>query len=285
MKNNKKLFVLFFSIILLLSINTVVAEDSNIEKNSQDEGIVSETKDTYTISYFDKKVGGNVLKNTKLAKNIPKSKLSKKIVTMSKKGSVILKFGDGKGPKILLCAGIHGNEVAANIATLKFLEKIKKKKIKGTLYVIPFIIPKDTEINSRSWYFAKKKIWVDPNEVSHISGTPGNKIVKFAKKNNIKFIIDIHTGGSLSNYKKGFVFANKNPVQKKETKWLTYIKKTINPMIQYNIPKKGYIRQYSAIKGINTITFEVERDKGSVSKWAKIQYNMLIKACRYFKIY
>lgn len=232
-----------------------------------------------------KVLGGNVLKNNKISKNIPKTNLSKKIVSMSKKGSVILKFGDGNGSKLLLCAGIHGNEVASNIATLKFIEKIKNKKIKGTLYVIPFIIPKDTAINSRAWYFSKKKTWVDPNEVAHISGTPGNKIVKFAKKNNIKYIIDIHTGGGISSYKKGFVYANKKPVRKVETKWLKYIKTTVNPVIKYNNPKKGYMRYYSMTNGISTLTFEVERDKGSVSYWAKVEYKMLINACNFFKLF
>ncbi|MEA4956536.1 hypothetical protein SDC9_07671 [bioreactor metagenome] len=204
---------------------------------------------------------------------------------MSKKGSVILKFGNGKGPKLLLCAGIHGNEVSANIATLKFIEKIKNKKINGTLYIIPFTIPKDTSINSRWWYYSKKKDWVDPNEVAHITGTPGNKIVKFAKKNNIKYIIDIHTGGGISSYKNGFIYANKNPVRQGEVKWLNYIKKAIKPMVKYNNPKKGYTRYYSKLNNISTLTFEVERDQGSVSKWSKIEYKMLLYACKYFKFF
>lgn len=261
----------------MISISVVSAE-SNINEDIK-------SNSSYTIDYFDKTLGGNVLKNSKILKNMPDSPLSKKIVSMTKKGSVILKFGNGNGPKILLCAGIHGDESAANIATLKFLESIKDKEIKGTIYVIPFIIPKDTAINRRTWYYPNKGHNVDPNLYSNVPRTPGYKLVQFAKKNNIKFIIDIHSGGDLANYKNGFVFANKNPTTKEETKWVKYIKKNINPSIIYNIPKKGFLRGYSKINKINAITFEVERDRGSVSYWAKIQYKMLIGACKYFNLF
>ena len=249
--------------------------------------IADDTKSNseYTIDYFDKNLGGNVLKNSKISKNMPDSNLSKKIVSMTKKGSVILKFGDGNGPKVLLCAGIHGDESAANIATLRFIETIKNKKIKGTIYVIPFTIPKDTAINSRTWYNPKKGYSVDPNRFSNVPGSPGYKIVQFAKKNNIKYIIDIHSGKNLANYKNGFIFANKNPTSKEETKWLNYIKKSLNPGIIYNVPGKGYTRAYSKTNNINAITFEVEKDKGSVSQWAKVQYKMLITACKYFNLF
>ncbi len=302
-------FVVLLSLLVLLSMNTIVAASNttstistasinssskstntvstnvSIDKKVADKSVVVKGGNSYSISYFDKTVGGNVLKNGRIAKNMPKASLSRKIVSMTKKGSVVLKFGDGGGPKLLMCAGIHGNEVSANIATLKFIEKIANKKICGSLYVIPFIIPRDTEINSRAWYYSKKKTWVDPNEVAHISGTPGNKIVKFALKNNISYILDIHTGGGIASYKKGFVYANEEPVKKGETKWLNYVKKAVNPVVKYNVPKKGYIRYYSKLKGISTLTFEVERDIGAVSYWSKVEYNMLIHACKYFKFF
>ena len=282
MKNNKILLLLFTLTVLILNIIISGANATNQTiPNTHDHT----TGQSYNINYFDKDVGGNVLNNSKISKNILNSPLSKKIVSMSKKGSVILKFGNEKGPKILLCAGIHGNEVAANLATLKFLEKIKNKKIKGTIYVIPFIIPKDTASNSRSWYYSMKRCRVDPNRVANAPGTPGYKIVQFARKNNIKFVIDIHSGSGLVRHKKGLVFASKRIVSAAETNWIKYIKKTLNPKISYTIPYKGSIQDCSQSNNINTITFEVEKDKCSVSHWAKIEYNMIITACKYLKLF
>jgi predicted deacylase len=243
-----------------------------------------EKPSSYSINYFDKNVGGDVLKNFKISKNMPKSTLSKKIVSMVKKGSVILKFGNDNGSKILVCAGIHGDESAANLATLKFLETIKDKKIEGTIYVIPFIIPKSTSINKRSWYNPYKKYNVDPNRCANVPGTPGYKIVQFAKENNISYIIDVHSGGGLTNYKNGLVIGNK-PRYGEEINWLKYIKKTTNSKIAYSILDKEYMRCYAKINNINTITLEVERDKGSISKWTKIEYRMLVNACKYFNLF
>ena len=295
----KKMIYIFLISFFILSISAVSAESDILDDTTLGTTLDSTTdadfdtamdtsttpnNHSYSIKYFDKSVGGNVLKNSKISKNMPKSTLSQKIVSMAKKGSVILKFGNGKGKKIVLCAGIHGNENAANIAALKFIETIKNKKIKGTIYVIPFIIPKDTAINNRT-YHSPQKGYVDPNRISNVPGSPGYKIIQFAKKNNIKFLIDIHTGGDLANHKNGHVFANKKPTSIEETKWLKYIEKNMKPSIKKDTAPKGYIRGYSKANNINVVTFEVERDKGSVSHWANVEYKMLINACKYFKLF
>jgi predicted deacylase len=214
---------------------------------------------------------------------MPKTNLSKKIVSMCKNGSVIIKIGKGK-PKLLITAGIHGSEPGANIATLRFIEKIKNKKINGSIYIIPFFIPKDTSVNKRVWYNPKTKSAADPNRISNKVGTPGYNVVQFAKKNNITSIIDVHTGHGLSGYKNGFIFTNKNPT-KKEKQWIKYIKKSVNPYIQYNSPQNGMIRSYSRNNGIDTITLEVEGVKGSFPYWANVEYKMLYQASKFFKIF
>jgi predicted deacylase len=60
---------------------------------------------------------------------------------MSKKGSVILKFGKDN-PPILIYAGIHGDEIASNIATVRLIESLKNKKINCLIHIIPFTILK-----------------------------------------------------------------------------------------------------------------------------------------------
>lgn len=167
---------------------------------------------------------------------------------------------------------------------MKFIENIKNKKINGSIYIIPFVIPKDTALNKRSWYNPKTKISADPNRISNKVGTPGYKIVQFAKKNNITSIIDVHTGDGLSGYKKGFIFTSKNPT-KKGKQWISYIKKNVNPYTQYNVPNKGMIRGYSRSNGIDTITLEVKRIKSSFSNWVNVEYKMLVSATKFFKLF
>ena len=273
----KKLFLIFLIIAIIVSMMSIVSA-------TDIKDITSKSVASYDIKYFDKNVAGDVLKNSKISKNLPNSTLSKKIASMTKNGSVILKFGDGNGSKILICAGIHGDESAANIATLRLIENIKDKKIKGTIYVIPFIIPKSTAINKRSWYNPHNGSNVDPNRCVNVPGTPGYKIVQFAKKNNIEFIIDVHSGGGMSKYKKGLVIANK-PSKREEKDWISYIKKNANPQIVYSFPDERYMQGYSKANNITAITLEVEKDKGSISQWAKIEYNMLINACKYFNLF
>ena len=283
--NKRKLYLLLLTcLITILTINMV--NTVNAVTNSDDFKYSNGKHDSslnYTISYFDKTVGGDVLKNPRISKNIPNTTLSQKIIKMTNKGSVILKFGKSN-PKILVCAGIHGNESAANIATLKLIESLKNKKIKGSIYIIPFVIPGSTAINSRYWYKDNKKY--DPNRITNIPGSPGYKIIKFARKNKINYIIEVHSGGFISHYKRGFIYANKYPTNKKEAQWIKYIKKTVNPKINYtNIPPKGYFRAYARANRISAISFEVERDIGTISHWADVELKMLHYGLKYFKLY
>jgi len=168
----------------------------------------------YSISTFDKSVGGNVLANSAIKKDIPRTSLSNQIFQMIKKGSVILKFGNGHGPKLLISVGIHGNEPQANIAAMKYMEYIKNKNFNGTIYIIPFDIPKDTALNTRYYN------GLDPNRIANIKGTPSWKIVQFARNNGINYLIDVHSGGGVG--KNGFIYHNLAST-KIEKKWISYI--------------------------------------------------------------
>ncbi|MBM4241866.1 MAG: hypothetical protein FJ150_09445, partial [Euryarchaeota archaeon] len=104
---------------------------------------------TYTISILDTNVAGDVLQNWEINTYIDKTALANEIFEKLKQGSVVLQFGDGTGNKLMIWAGIHGNEEEANVATMRYLEYIKDLNFAGTVYLVPFAIPKDTAINSR----------------------------------------------------------------------------------------------------------------------------------------
>lgn len=131
--------------------------------------------------------GGDLRKNSVINKNLPKSKITTQVVNAAKKGTPIIKFGNGEGPKTLIVAGVHGNELSSQIAAMKLINYLdKKKNIKGTIYVIPFVAPKATSKNQR--FFNGKNL----NTISHKKGSITNKIVLFAKENNITTVGDFH---------------------------------------------------------------------------------------------
>jgi len=227
----------------------------------------------YNITIFDPTVGGNVLLNPSINKYIPKTNFSNQIFQMTKYGSVIIKMGNGKGPKLLISVGIHGNEPQANIAIMKYLELIKDKQINGTLYIIPFDIPKDTALNTRYYN------GLDPNRIANIKGTPSYKIVQFARANGIKYILDVHSGGGVG--KNGYIYVNKYSTTI-ENKWVSYIKsKTYAASGVDSADNAGMIRVAAHSYGINSITLETERDSAPVLTAAIAEYRMIVAATHY----
>ena len=224
---------------------------------------------------FDHKIGGDVTRNSQINKCIPKTDFAKTIFSLEKMGSVLLKFGDGHGPTLLISAGIHGNETAANVGIMKYLEYIKDKNIHGTLYIIPFAIPLDTELNTR---FYKG---IDPNRIANVKGSPAWKIVHFAQNKGIKYILDVHTGGEVTP--EGYLYLNPSTTGSKEDKWASYMAHMSGCTKKEQPLQKGMLRTEAYNLGINTITLEVERDNMDVSLAAETELKMIRAACRYFR--
>ena len=264
---------MMFSISLLflfsLSGSYAATANSTVNNNSS----VNTSQSTYNISYFDKTVGGNVLNNTVINEDIPKNNLSDTIFNMTRNGSVILKFGNGLGPKILISVGVHGNEPQANIAGMMYLEFIQDKQFNGTLYIIPFDIPQDTAQDTR--YYDG----LDPNRIANINGTSSWKIVQFARDNGIQYFIDIHSGGGVGP--NGFIYVNQNATAA-EKNWVNYIVSKTNCGTGLDAADgPGMIRDAAHSYGINSITLETERDTAPVMTAAMAEFKMLLAAVTY----
>lgn len=227
-----------------------------------------------TFIKFDKNVGGDVTKNSQINNLIPKTSFSKTIFRLEKTGSWILKFGNGKGPKLLVSTGIHGNEPEPNIAIMKYMEYIKDKTINGTLYIIPFDIPKDTALNTR-YYYGK-----DPNRIANLIGTPGWNIIHFARINGIHNLLDLHSGGGVAS--NGILYVNPSNTSSSEYKWTHYVQTISGCNSRVQSLKTGMIRAQSYKYGINTITMEVDRDTISTSAAAATEFKMINAALRFF---
>ena|GEM_PF-2518096 len=228
---------------------------------------------TYII--FDKHVAGDVLKNREINSYIPKTSFAKTIFRLEQSGSVMLKFGNGNGPKVLISAGIHGNETEANIAIMKYLEFIKDKSFKGTLYVIPFDIPIDTAKNTR-FYNGK-----DPNRIANIVGSPGWNIINFAHKNGISYLLDVHSGGDVTS--RGLLNVNSGTSHSPEVKWAKYITSISGCTSRVQPLETGMVRAQAFKYKINTITMEVERDTASTIVSAATEFKMIKAAMKFFK--
>jgi hypothetical protein len=251
--------------------NSVV--ESNKKNNNGYSSRIKVVGPTYII--FNKNVGGDVLKNHDIYKYIPKTSFAKTIFRMEKSGSVMLKFGNGIGPKVLISAGIHGNETEANIAIMKYLEYIKDKSIKGTLYIIPFDIPVDTAKNTR-FYNGQ-----DPNRIANVVGSPGWNIVHFAHANGVKYLLDVHSGGEVTS--KGLLNINSGTSNSQEVKWAHYITSTSGCVSRVQPLETGMVRAESFKYKISTITMEVERDTASTIVSAETEFKMIKAAMKFFK--
>lgn len=280
-RNSNTVLIIFsiIAILFFLLIPGCYATDSNSNNSSvyapSTATYASAATPNYTISILDNSVGGNVLANPEISQNIPRTDLSNQIFDMTKQGSVVLKFGDDNGPKLLILAGIHGSEEEPNIAVMKYLEYIKDQSFNGTLYVIPFSIPCDTALNQRDYKGQ------DPNRVANISGTPGWKIVKFAQNEGINYLLDVHSGSGV--YLEGLIYVNSPQTRTiEENNWISYIKSQTGCYTMVNSADSlGMIRSFANSNGINSITLEVEINTIPTMTAVETEFKLIKAAAHY----
>ena len=149
-------------------------------------------KNTYTvknkISMTILKWGnkGDVSKIKLIKKNMPNNKWVKLAVKATKKGNPLLTIQGGKGKKVFITAGVHGNELSSQVAVMKLIAHLSKTPIKGTVYIIPFV-------NIKAISHKVRHTGTDYNRVAHKSGTISNKIVKLVAKLGCDAYGDFHT--------------------------------------------------------------------------------------------
>lgn len=254
------LSILFLTVIMLsLGVSSAVTLDN---------------ASSMSLQLLDKNVHGNVMKNPAIKKYLSNTYSNREMVTKLKQGSVVYRLGNGKGKTILICGGIHGNEPQGPLAVTKFMNYLKKKKINGTVYIVPFAIPIDTEKNSRCYVRSSKHY--DPNRESNVAGTPVNKILKFALAHKVDYIIDVHSGAEVGS--KGLVYFQKDS----EKKLAGYIQKKTGAIVKTN-PQKGTFRSEASKRGIKAITMEVDK-KYNIKETSDKELKMLIYACVYLHV-
>jgi hypothetical protein len=122
---------------------------------------------------------------------------------------------------------------------------------------------------------------LDPNRIANKKGTPGYKIIQFARNNGVKYLLDVHSGSQVGP--KGHIFiSNPSRVTAKEKNWSKYIKSKTSCDISTNgADSIGMVRNYAKSFGINTLTLEVERDSTPTMTAANAEYLLILAGVNY----
>lgn len=270
---------------LLLGASEInVTEAYNHSENLKSYASVQASQSTSTVKMkvIISGTGGTVTNNYYIKKNIPKSQLTSQIVALSKKGTPIIRVGNGSGPKVMIVAGVHGNELPSQIAALKLVNYLKGKSIKGTIYIVPFVVPSNTAKGVRYW---KGK---NLNRVTNIAGTPTNKILKLAKRLNISVLGDFHSTKPGGDPGKMAVFSSKHPTYKSYIIAKYISKRTGSTTLTYNLSGVEYcgaLEDTTNLAGIPAVTCEVVSPHGTVKSGSVTKsYNQMIALLKYKKI-
>ena len=223
------------------------------------------------LGHISYETGGFISANRNVLNNLNLTKNAKYVLKESVKGTPIIKIGNNY-PKVMIVAGIHGNELAPQISALNLIDQIHDLDLLGTVYILPFACPKATMLNSR--YFDGG----DLNRIAHKEDSVSNLILKKAMELEVSAIGDFHSSAPNSNPGKEGVFCSEVPT-KASFRLADYISKvTGSEKIVYSaagIPFKGALEDEANLKGIPAVTCEVLSAIGYANE--KICYRSIIQ--------
>ena len=247
--------------------------------------MVDLNKNNLDLEIISYESGGFISANKNIFNNINLSDNSRFILNQAIKGTPMIKIGNGN-PKIMLVAGVHGNELAPQIAALNLIDDLYNfnlsESLNGTVYIVPFASPRSTMDNSR--YFDG----IDLNRSSHLPHTITNLILKKAKKLEVSAIGDFHSSAPNSNPGKEGIFCTKVPCSKSYFIADHISKKVGSEKILYpsaGIPFKGALEDEANLIQIPAVTCEVLSAIGySNEKICKRSYLQMKAFLEYFRI-
>jgi predicted deacylase len=158
-------------------------------------------KNIIIMSY---ETSGRIQKNTALMEYLSESSVIDDLIDAAKIGTPLLKIGS-ESPRIMITAGIHGNELPPQVAAIQLIEDLLNAEINGTLYIIPFAIPYATMENSRRFK------GMDMNRTASKGGFISNNIINTIKSLKISAVGDFHSTKPGSNPGIESVFCSKSP--------------------------------------------------------------------------
>jgi uncharacterized protein len=235
--------------------------------------------DKNDIIIISKQTGGRIRENENLMEFVPEGATTNRLIKAARYGTPMIKIGD-ISPKIMLVAGVHGNELPPQIAALWLAEELFEKEINGTIYIIPFAIPEATMKNSRRFK------GFDMNRSAYISGSVSNRLIKTTENLEIVSLADFHSTKPRSNPGIESVFCSKNPCPEsfEIAKYITSL--TASKIICHNKAGtlySGAIEDESNIKGKASVTCEVVSENCEVTTGsAERSYLQMVSYLKYF---
>lgn len=156
------------------------------------------------MSYISTLSKGYISRNKHILKNLELNKFTQFVLEKCAYGTPIFKVGAGNN-SILMLSGVHGNELSPQIASLYLLNRLMHEDLNQTVYIIPFVSPKSSMNNERTFN------GMDLNRSAHINDSLSNVIIKAIDELGINFVGDFHSTAYNSNPGKEAIFSSKSP--------------------------------------------------------------------------
>jgi predicted deacylase len=258
----------------------VLNKEFNKEKNSGNKSIF-DYSGKFSIKNIYPNSGGYIAANRNLFANMINTPTTKIILKEAVKGTPLIKLGSGD-LKVIIIAGIHGNELPSQNAAITLIDKLKDVKLNGTVYVIPFAAPEATMYNSRN-YRGK-----DINRTSMVKGFIGNVIIEKIQDLGVNAVGDFHSTAPNANPGKEGVFCTLDPCPE-SFNIASFISEDNNSsIINYNmagIRFKGALEDECNLNGIPAVTCEVLSNNGTLSSESTNRSLLqMFSFLKYFKI-
>jgi predicted deacylase len=233
------------------------------------------------IQIISNETGGRVNENEYLMEYVPKCITSTRLIKAARYGTPMIKIGD-RSPKIMITAGVHGNEIPPQIAALWLAEELWERSINGTVYIIPFALPNATMKNSRRFK------GFDMNRRTSKSGSPSNKILKTTDKLNVISLADFHATKPRSNPGIESVFCSEQPCPESQmiAKYITSV--TSSKVICHKNAGSlysGALEDELNLKGTAAVTCEVVSENCKVNPGSpERSYLQMVSYLKYFGV-
>jgi predicted deacylase len=235
-------------------------------------------KNITTISHETK---GEIEKNIHLMEHVPESKILKELTNTARSGTPLLRIGYGF-PKVMITAGIHGNELPPQVAAIRLIEKLSNVELNGTIYLIPFAVPHATMENSRRFK------GVDVNRAASKGGFISNNILNAIKTLKISAVADFHSTKPGSNPGVESVFCSKNPCYKSYLMARHITEATSSKIIchkEAGALYNGALEDECNLEGVPAVTCEVVSQNGLITNESpERSYLQMISYLKYFDI-
>lgn len=225
--------------------------------------------------------GGHLEKNAIIREYLRFNPSFRRLFEYSKMGTPLVTLGEGR-PRVMITAGVHGNEIPPQLATLELIKFLAHLDITGTVFVIPFAAPWSTMNNTR-WFKG-----VDLNRSSHAPGSVTNTIFKVAVGLNVDALGDFHSTAPRSNPGRESIFCSKKPCRKSYliAKYISRMGSS-DVIVYENAAShyKGALEDECNLGGVGAVTCEVVSKNGSLTLGSLERSLLQMKAfLKYFNI-